>query len=142
MTKSGTVVAQSAVIAYRKGKKGHEVLLVTSRGRRRWVLPKGDVEPELTPAESAAKEAFEEAGVEGEVSPQLLGTYRYLKPDENTGASYRVQVFAMEVTVIKTTWPEKDLRRREWVSPETAAKRVHEKKLRKILLSFPEPHSD
>lgn len=137
MAEIASTVAQSAVLAYRRGKKGLEVLLVTSRRTRRWVLPKGNVEDGMTAAESAAKEAYEEAGVKGKVAKRELGSYRYLKPDEDEGQSYAVRVFPMEVTAVKSSWPEKDERRREWMPVETAAKMVHEKKLRKILLNFP-----
>jgi phosphohistidine phosphatase len=70
---------QSAVIPYRRGPNGLEVLLVTSRKGKRWVLPKGVVEPDLTPAVSAEKEAMEEAGVRGAVDDEPLGTYEYRK---------------------------------------------------------------
>lgn len=65
---------QSAVIPYRFGADGLEVLLITSRKRKRWVLPKGVVEPGMTPAGSAEKEAFEEAGIEGRVDDRPLGS--------------------------------------------------------------------
>jgi phosphohistidine phosphatase len=64
---------QSAVIPYRRGPSGLEVLLVTSRKGTRWVLPKGVVEPDLSPAASAAKEALEEAGVRGPIDDEPLG---------------------------------------------------------------------
>jgi phosphohistidine phosphatase len=70
---------QSAVIPYRRGPNGLEVLLVTSRKGKHWVLPKGVVEPDLTPAVSAEKEAMEEAGVRGAVDDEPLGTYEYRK---------------------------------------------------------------
>jgi phosphohistidine phosphatase len=62
------IYRQSAVIAYRRRPRGVEVLLITSRKGTRWVLPKGVVEPGLSPATSAAKEALEEAGVRGTVN--------------------------------------------------------------------------
>ena len=68
---------QSAVIPHRKGPNGLEVLLVTSRRGTRWLLPKGVVEPDLTPAVSAQKEAMEEAGVRGQIDDRPLGTYQY-----------------------------------------------------------------
>lgn len=136
MGKSPTEISQSAVIAYRKGKKGLEVLLVTSRDTRRWVLPKGGVEPGLSPAQSAAKEAWEEAGVEGKVAKAAVGSYRYIKPDLPDTPACTVEVFPMEVTEVLSEWPEKRERRREWLSPQAAAKRVDEKKLKKILRDF------
>ena len=39
---------QSAVVPYRAGADGLELLLITSRKGTRWVLPKGVVEPGMT----------------------------------------------------------------------------------------------
>jgi 8-oxo-dGTP pyrophosphatase MutT (NUDIX family) len=99
---------QSAVIPYRRGPSGLEVLLVTSRKGTRWVLPKGVVEPDLSPAASAAKEALEEAGVRGAIDDEPLGTYQYWK----WGGTCTVQVFAMEVEEEVAHWPEASTRRR------------------------------
>jgi ADP-ribose pyrophosphatase YjhB (NUDIX family) len=92
---------QSAVIPYRRGPSGLEVLLVTSRKGTRWVLPKGVVEPDLSPAASAANEALEEAGVSGAIDAEPLGTDQYRK----WGGICTVQVFAMEVEEEVADWP-------------------------------------
>ncbi|MBZ0261802.1 MAG: hypothetical protein K8F90_14530, partial [Hyphomicrobiales bacterium] len=47
-----------------------ELLLITSRETRRWVIPKGWPMPEKSPAESAAQEAYEEAGIRGQIEAQ------------------------------------------------------------------------
>ena len=70
---------QSSVLPYRLIGNRVEIMMITSTKRKRWILPKGIVEPDMTPAESAAKEAMEEAGVEGEVSPVSIGKYHYKK---------------------------------------------------------------
>ena len=54
---------QSGVVAVRTRDGKPQVLLVTSFGGKRWVLPKGIVEKGYSPSRSAAKEAWEEAGV-------------------------------------------------------------------------------
>jgi 8-oxo-dGTP pyrophosphatase MutT (NUDIX family) len=125
---------QSAVLPYRIRDGDLEVLLVTSRKGTRWVLPKGVVEPELTPPESAAKEALEEAGIEGEVSEQELGNYSYKK----WGGVCKVQVFLMKVTTELDTWPEGDRRHREWLTIGAAAKRVTERRLRDLIRRVPQ----
>lgn len=125
---------QSAAVPYRVGNGRAEVLLVTSISKGRWIVPKGVVEPHLTPAESAAQEAYEEAGVRGVVEGSALGHYRY----EKWGGVCRVEVFALRVTEVLDPWPEKGVRRREWVSIEDAAERVAEKKLRKLLRKLAE----
>jgi 8-oxo-dGTP pyrophosphatase MutT (NUDIX family) len=70
---------QFAAIPLRETEGGLEVLLVTSRETRRWILPKGWAEDGLTGSELAAKEAFEEAGLIGRMSATAVGSYRYHK---------------------------------------------------------------
>jgi 8-oxo-dGTP pyrophosphatase MutT (NUDIX family) len=123
---------QSAVIPYRRAPSGLEVLLVTSRKGTRWVLPKGVVEPDLSAAASAAKEALEEAGVRGAIDDEPLGTYQYQK----WGGTCTVQVFAMEVEEEVADWPEANTRRRAWLSFDDARRRVDEAALRQIFDRF------
>ncbi|MEC8369939.1 MAG: NUDIX hydrolase, partial [Pseudomonadota bacterium] len=130
-------VAQSAVIPYRN-KKGLEILLVTSLGTGRWVLPKGHVEDEMTPRESAIKEAFEEAGINGKVPDKKVGDYVYHKDDKIDGTTYKVAVYAMRVTYELDIWPEDNQRKREWMSVEKAAHSVDEIELRQLILGFAE----
>ncbi len=128
------IYRQSAVLPYRRGPDGLEVLLVTSRKGTRWVLPKGIVEPGLTAPQSAAKEAREEAGVDGRVGARRLGTYRYRK----WGGTCRVEVFPMAVSAETDDWPEAGTRRREWMTVLDASKRIDEKGLRKIIRRLPD----
>ena len=123
---------QSAVIPYRRDHAGLEILMITSRKNRRWVIPKGVVEPDLSAPDSAAKEAMEEAGLAGEVSPTAIGTYQYPK----WGGTCTVEVFAMRVDRVLDEWLE-DYREREWLSLDAAAERVTEDDLRGIMRSLP-----
>lgn len=105
-----------------------EVLLLTSRGTRRWIIPKGNIEPGQTPEAAALTEAYEEAGVSGEVHGALpLGFFNYLKRTE-TGATYPVtaEAFLMRVTEILDDWPECGARERRWVLARDAAGLVEE----------------
>ena len=123
---------QSAVLPYRILEDHLEVLLVTSRGRKRWVLPKGVVEPDLSAVDSAVKEAWEEAGVEGIVNSRALGSYTY----EKWGGQCAVQVFPMLVKRVSEVWPE-STRGRRWFEPEVAAREVDEPGLRELLIRAP-----
>lgn len=117
-------VEQAAVLPVRNGM----VCLVTSTRGHRWVIPKGMIDKGHTAVEAAAIEAWEEAGLFGEVSEMPLGTFEYVK-DRRT---HRVTVFRMEVTEVGTDWPE-PFRRREWVEPARAVKRLKEAGLKKIV---------
>jgi 8-oxo-dGTP pyrophosphatase MutT (NUDIX family) len=129
---------QSSVLPFRIGKKGLEILMITSMKRKRWIIPKGIVEPDMTPAASAAKEALEEAGIEGDVLDQSIGNYHYKK----WGGLCRCDVFPMRVTKIHDKWLEKDERSREWVPAATALKRIRHKKLRSIVRKFVDKRRD
>jgi len=122
---------QSAVLPHRSDRGRLEILLVSSRRKKRWVIPKGVRELDLDAAASAAKEALEEAGIEGELSTDAIGTYRY----EKWGGTCTVEVFSMAVHTSYDTWPE-SYRDRHWLSPEEAADRVDEPELKQIILEF------
>ncbi len=124
---------QSAVIPYRERSEGIEVLLISSRKRKRWVVPKGVKEPDLSPQESAAKEALEEAGIQGLVSASPIGNYQYQK----WGGTCTVDVFAMHVHNVLEQW-EESYRDREWVSVEEAIRRVEEPELKRLLKRLPD----
>lgn len=109
-----------------------EVMLITSSGGKRWVIPKGIVEANLSAADSAAKEAEEEAGVEGIVYPTPLGSYQRQK----WGGTCTVEVFLMQVEQMWEEWPE-SYRQRRWVTIEEATALVEEEELRHLLRRAP-----
>lgn len=132
----GLAIPQSAVLGYRIVGNRAEVLLVTSRTRGRWVLPKGMITAGMTPAESAVKEAWEEAGVAGNVSGGCLGVYRYIKTRRCGVRSCAVKVYAMKVTAVLPQWPEQRLRRRRWMSIDEAICKVMNRDLKRLLVTF------
>ena len=112
---------------------GLDVLLVTSSTQRRWVCPKGRIEPDLTARANAAKEAFEEAGIRGYVYPRPLGRYRHL----SRGGPDLVELYAMEVLAALDAWPEQALRERAWVPLAEAIARLDEPDLQALLRGLP-----
>ena len=88
-TKPDYFYIQSGVLPYRVEGGVMRVLLITSQGGRRWVIPKGIVEPGLSAVVSAAKEALEEAGIDGRVDPAPMGSYKRQK----WGGTCSVEVF-------------------------------------------------
>jgi len=122
---------QSSVIPYRIKKGNPEILVISSSKKKHWVVPKGIKEPGLSPQESAAEEALEEAGVEGKVGSKKIGSYVY----DKWGASCTVEVFPMKVTKVipKKFWRERH-RGREWVSPQLAAEKLRQPELAPLVL--------
>ena len=114
-----------------------EFLLVTSRQRKRWIVPKGWPVDGATPAEAAKTEAWEEAGAKGKVSPVCLGIYSYNKYlDKKDVLPCVVAVFPIRVKKTETSYPEMDERRRKWFSRKKAAKLVDEPELANMILNF------
>ena len=132
------VLRQSSALCFRIKRGRPKILLVTTRKSRRWIIPKGWPVPGQSPAEAAATEAFEEAGVTGKVSEIPLGMYSYTKTEvPNQGdLPCMVALFPLKVKKKHATFPERTERRRKWMSPKKAAKLVDEPELRKIIKSF------
>lgn len=129
-------VQQSAALPYSYRNGRIELLLITSSGTGRWIIPKGHIEPGLTPAESAEAEALEEAGVIGKLSARSIGSYLYSKRPERGGDRCRVKVFALEVTRVLDDYPEAGQRARRWMSVSKAVKAVQEPGLKALLEKF------
>jgi len=129
-------IEQSAALPYRWARAGLEVMLVTSRTTRRWVLPKGSIGNGLTAYEAAVLEAYEEAGVDGRIGRSCIGVYGYTKRNEKKQKRCLVKVFPLRVACVLPDWPERRQRRRQWVDFRTAAARVQEVSLKKIMVSF------
>lgn len=126
--KSGEIVKQSGVLPVYQG----NVVLVTSRRKGRWTIPKGFIEIGMTPHESAALEALEEAGIEGKVHDSEIGAYEYSK----WGRVCRVGVYEMQVSESHDQWLESDQRQRIVVPPLEAAELVWHPDLKEIVKEF------
>lgn len=111
---------QSCVIPYRITNGKLEILLITSLRKKKWIVPKGFVEYNLSAFESAKKEAFEEAGVLGANETTELGEFKLEKGDNIT----MVRVYSMEVTEELDSYPEKNIRKRKWHSVESALEKL------------------
>ena len=116
------------------------VMLITSRETKRWVIPKGNPIRGLAPHQSAAHEAFEEAGISGIPCPTALGSYRYDK--RRAGGRTReleVAVFPLAFQMQFDDWPEMLERQTRWFTLADAAAAVDEPDLKSLILDFREP---
>jgi 8-oxo-dGTP pyrophosphatase MutT (NUDIX family) len=114
-----------------------EVMLLTSRETRRWVIPKGWPMKGKKAREAAEIEVFEEAGLAGRiVGKRPIGTYHYAKQRPTGSTLCQVRVFLFRTEQELPEWPEMDQRRREWFAPREAAKLVDEGGLAEIIGNF------
>jgi 8-oxo-dGTP pyrophosphatase MutT (NUDIX family) len=135
MSKRQEPRVQFAALPFRLVEERLEVLLITSRETRRWIIPKGWAEKGTKPHTMAAREAFEEAGVRGKVGKLPYGSYRYEKRlTEKRSVECQVTVFLLEVEQEMEDWPEKGERERRWLSPSQAALAISEGGLVAMLL--------
>ncbi len=111
-----------------------QFMLITSRETRRWVIPKGWPKKGKSPRYSAAREAFEEAGVVGTVGRRPVGSFAYEKRFKNGRAVVcEVHVYPLKVRRQNKQWPERRQREVKWVSAKEAAETVQEPKLSAII---------
>lgn len=129
---------QYAALPWRRSRLGHvEILLVTSRGTGRWIIPKGWPIKGKTASASAEQEAWEEAGVIGRITPEAVGGYGYDKVlSVGRTQAVGVEIFPLEVTSEAAAWPEKAQRERLWVRASEAAELVDEPELQAAILNF------
>jgi len=127
MAAESEFIRQAAALPVRNGR----VCLVTSSNGKRWIIPKGLIEPGQTATETALQEAWEEAGLVGILDPDPIGSYLY---DKWCGSCH-VLVFLMQVKENAQDWPERDLRQRSWVSPAGALERIEDPGLVDIIRS-------
>ena len=129
---------QYAALPWRRTADGAvEVLLITSRETRRWVIPKGWPIKGIKSPKSAAQEAFEEAGVIGKVRKSPVGAYAYDKRLKNGRLQHvRVAVFALAVESEAETYPELGQREKRWLPLAEAASLVDEPELMVVLATF------
>ena len=125
---------QIAALPYRRQKKRLEILMITSRETKRWVIPKGWPMDGHTDYEAAKIEAYEEAGIDGRIDHTPIGFFDYEKRLKSGETKFiRVQVYGLHVTELKRNWPEKHQRKRKWFSPDDAAQLVAEPQLKEII---------
>ena len=130
---------QYGVLPYRFSQDAAlEILLVTTRGTRRWIVPKGWPIKGLSPVKSAAREAFEEAGVTGRIGAKPIGVFAYDKLLDEAGGTTacEVKLYPLLVKRQSHVWPESHQRTTQWVEPSKAIAMIKEAGLKKIVATF------
>ncbi|MBZ9700057.1 MULTISPECIES: NUDIX hydrolase [unclassified Mesorhizobium] len=140
--KKGETIRQVAAIPFRLDQRGDiEVMLVTSRTTRRFIVPKGWPMKGKSGRKAATIEAQEEAGVLGKTLKQPAGTYSYWKRLANRFVRVDVIVYLLEVTQELADWQEAKRRQRAWLAPADAAMLIDEPELSTLVrtLKLPQP---
>ncbi|MCJ8151081.1 NUDIX hydrolase (plasmid) [Shinella sp. B3.7] len=122
---------QVGVLPWRIRRAGERKLfLITSRRRGRWIVPNGCPKKGYPLFFAASREAFEEAGIIGDISSVPVTTYRYMKVrDDGSQVACRGTVFGMNVRGTLSHWCEKGQRQRRWFSLEAAAGKLDDVEL-------------
>ncbi|WP_238364935.1 NUDIX hydrolase [Mesobacterium pallidum] len=131
------VRVQFGALCYRIKDGKTEVLMVTSRSRRRWIVPKGWPMENKTPGQAAEIEAWEEAGVRGQAVGPSLGVYSYGKIVENgVLLPCVVMLYPVKVDSLADSWPEKHERKRRWMGRKKAARKTDDPDLAYLIRNF------
>ena len=121
---------QAAAIPFRRAGKKLEVCVIRRKGsKRKWGIPKGFIDRGDTARETALKEAGEEAGLNGKLVGDPIGSYEY----EKWGTALEVSVFLMEVKGEDDDWDEADFRERKWASFDEAAELLEKHPVQPLL---------
>jgi len=127
---------QYGALPWRWGEDGLEIMLVSSRDTRRWIIPKGWPMAGRSGMAAAAIEAMEEAGLLGVISEEPIGHFHYAKRLSRRVDLCRVEVFALRVVRQRHHWPEKHERVTRWYPVAKAIERVSDPELRDLIASF------
>ena len=137
MSRKAAPRLQYAALPYRRRADGGiEILLITSRETRRWIIPKGWPAPGLAPHDSAKKEAIEESGAVGRISERSIGFYHYTKLLVGAAVPCKVEVFPLEVEEQLTSWLEEGQRQVQWFELQEAGHAVQEPELSAVIMSL------
>lgn len=132
---------QYAALPYRLQGGDVQIMLITSRRTRRWIIPKGWPMAGLKPQEAAAREAAEEAGIVGQVAERPIGSYRYIKRLKGERAlPVQVIVFPFRVDDQIAAFREEGQRMLRWLGYQEAASRIAEPSLQRLIRDFGAVH--
>ena len=127
---------QFAALPYRTSDANLKILLITTRKKRRWSVPKGWPIKRCAPFETAATEAYEEAGVRGAVDRKQIGQFKKRRTKKKRSVLCAVGIFPLQVKLTQQNWPEKLERSRIWVAPREAARLVNKRGLRRAIVDL------
>ncbi|GAA0142768.1 phosphatase [Lithospermum erythrorhizon] len=105
---------------YKDGERGTlieeelEVMVISTQRGHGKLFPKGGWELDESAEEAASRETIEEAGVLGNMEPEL-GRWRF-KSKGGGGIHHEAYMFPLLVTEQLESWPEMDIRQREWMN--------------------------
>lgn len=133
----GGAPLQAGALCWRRTANGVEVLLITSRRSGRWGIAKGWSLRSRALAETARREAWEEAGVRGTAENRLLGILDAPKRYRLVGTvPWKLALYPLEVRELAEHWPERGKRRRQWLPQEEAAAAIKSKPLAALIRAF------
>jgi phosphohistidine phosphatase len=124
-----TTILQASAVPYRIRKGKPEFCLITSSSGKRWGFPKGIIDPGETPTDTAIKESWEEAGIDGVIEGNPLGCYTYCK----WGTQLEVTGLLMHITATHEDWPEAEMRDRRFCHADEAEALIDREGVRELL---------
>ncbi|KAL3529103.1 hypothetical protein ACH5RR_008425 [Cinchona calisaya] len=110
-----------------------EFLLISSQKSPRMMFPKGGWELDETIEQAANRETMEEAGVLGHVGDKL-GVWTFKSKSQD--AFHEGHMLAFRVTEELDCWPEKDVRKRIWLTANEAKRECTHEWMKEALDRF------
>ena len=132
---------QFAALPFRIDAAQLSILLITTRRKQRWSVPKGSPMLRKRPHRIAAIEAYEEAGLRGKIGRHALGHFKHSKRKGKRRILCEVALYPLQVKKQHGRFPERGQRKMIWLPASQAARRVHRGKLRRLIESFASRHA-
>jgi 8-oxo-dGTP pyrophosphatase MutT (NUDIX family) len=127
---------QYAALPWRVADGALEIMLVSSRETKRWIIPKGWPMSGRSGATAAAIEAMEEAGLLGIIAEEAFGHFTYSKRFSRGEELCKVEVFPLRVARQRENWPEKHERETQWFAAADAIELVSDPELGDLIAAF------
>jgi 8-oxo-dGTP pyrophosphatase MutT (NUDIX family) len=122
-------------VVFREGTDGPELVLAsrrTKRGDLAWGLPKGQVEPDEHPDETAVREVREESGLDADVVEDL-GEISYFYVWEGVRIRKRVRFFLMRATGGDVSRHDHEMEEVRWFPLDEAIRKASYASERQVL---------
>ena len=122
---------QVGVLAF-SAEDTRSIIMITSRGKKEWIMPKGNIKKKCGKVKSALEEAYEEAGIIGKINENRFFDIKIIKGKKK----YKLRLYYFEVEEMLEDWPESEQRSRKKVRAKKAIKFIKHKGLKRCLKEY------
>ena len=122
---------QVGVLAF-SAEDTRSIIMITSRGKKQWIMPKGNIKKKCGKVRSALEEAYEEAGIIGKINANRFFDIKIIKGKKK----YKLRLYYFKVEKMLNKWPESEQRIRKKIAAKKAMKFIKHKGIKRCLREY------